>query len=116
MTPIRTQIANAMRRHRKAMDAVKASRGDAREEALLEQDDARCEMSTILSAYSELFSDAQDTKRQLAAVTKERDELREALANCEAWSRRAVTTQECVVACQQIMNEAAAALQPGDDA
>jgi len=112
MTPIRTQIANAMRRHRKAMDAVKASRGDAREEALLEQDDARCEMSTILSAYSELFSDAQDTKRQLAAVTKERDELRALIASCEQ-----VDLCDCrwCVAIRHAKS-AAAALQPGDDA
>lgn len=63
----------------------------------------------LLVQHRELFAAAEETAAEVAR-------LREALANCEAWSRRAVTTQECVVACQQIMNEAAAALQQGDSA
>jgi hypothetical protein len=71
-----------------------------------------CEFCDSIATIRGAIDERNELRAQLSAVTKERDELREALANCGAWARGSVTTHECIMACQQIANEVTAALQP----
>lgn len=127
MIPIRTQIANAIRRRDKAIEAVKAttrSEKEAREEATLELDDSHYELSLILSAHSELFSEAWDTRAQLSAVTKERDELLQMLSESLTFMPNFSPGGRGIEFVRRVRErifaaadaKAAAALQPGDDA